>query len=203
MGVAYSSANTDPNVESWPLDLFSMMLPQSWPLGPQGPPPFCLDPLSAVMETLACIEAEDAECASKGYASTFKKFHNGIEDESAAGLDTPIYWGNAFFVVDLALDYNFVDTVDVNQISLRYVESVKTLDVSKYTLENTTKAGPESVTLYQHEHALVTVNDDCQMVQWDQYGDNKEQADVNVFVGATLPYLDQYGACLQKGVVDC
>jgi len=31
----------------------------------------------------------------------------------------------------------------------------------------------------QHEHALVTVDNDCRMILWDQYGDNKEQSDVD------------------------
>ena len=49
----------------------------------------------------------------------------------------------------------------------------------------------------QHEHALVTVNADCKMIKWDQYGDNIEQEQVGVAVNATLPYLPLYLACVQ------
>ncbi len=39
---------------------------------------------------------------------------------------------------------------------------------------------------YQHEHALVTVDDDCRMILWDQYGDNKEQENVEDALDAVL-----------------
>ena len=158
--------------------------------------PYCLDPVEAVLKTLGCVETEDAACAAAGYAAEFTKIHNGIQDETATGLDGEDYWPGAFFVVDLGLEYNFIDQVDTNRISLRYVESVKTLNMSKYTLPNTTIAGPDTVTIFQYEHALVDVSADCKMIKWDQYGDNKEQADVGIAVDATVPFLGQYIACL-------
>ncbi len=33
-------------------------------------------------------------------------------------------------------------------------------------------------TFYQHEHALIEVDDGYKLVKWDQYGDNPEQTDV-------------------------
>ena len=38
---------------------------------------------------------------------------------------------------------------------------------------------PFGQVFFQHEHDLVTVDNDCRMIRWDQYGDNKEQKDVN------------------------
>mmetsp|Transcript_58595 Transcript_58595/g.65551 ORF Transcript_58595/g.65551 Transcript_58595/m.65551 type:complete len:218 (+) Transcript_58595:77-730(+) len=155
----------------------------------------CANPMEAVKKTLDCIEKEDLACAMAGYSPDFTKIHNGIKDETAIGLDQPEFWGGAFFVVDLGLVYNFENQFDENRISIRYIESVRTLDVSNYFIPGLGN-GPTAKEIFQHEHALITVDGDCKMVEWDQYGDNKEQTDVGVFVGATAPYLEQYGACL-------
>ena len=57
--------------------------------------------------------------------------------------------------------------------------------------------GPKQVEISQHQHALVTVNADCKIIEWDQYGDNIEQEQLGVAVNATIPYLPLYLACVQ------
>ena len=68
---------------------------------------------------------------------------------------------------------------------------------------------PYSQTFYQHEHALVTVNDDCRIILWDQYGDNKEQTDVSnaideIFqdVVCANPLVGAFGQGCDKADVD-
>ena len=126
----------------------------------------CADPLGAVLAIMGCVEREDLACATAGYAKEFVKTHNGIVDPTTIALDEPRFWRGAFFFVDFAFTYNFRDHFDTNRVSLRYVESVKTLDVSDYTVPGLGK-GPEQVEIVQHEHALITVNADCKMTQWD------------------------------------
>merc|ERR550539_721221 len=45
---------------------------------------------------------------------------------------------------------------------------------------------PFNATFNQYEHAIVTVDDDCKVVRWDQYGDNKEQRDVDDATNAMI-----------------
>jgi hypothetical protein len=124
------------------------------------------------------------------------KLHNGKLDPTTAGIDEPEWWTRAFFVIDIGIVSNHQSHFDTNRVSLRYIEPVKTLDMSSYTIPGLGK-GPEQVEILQHEHALVTVNADCKMIEWDQYGDNTEQEQVGVAVNATLPYLPLYLACVQ------
>ena len=159
-------------------------------------PGVCVDPLGAILATMDCIEKEDAECAASGYSKEFVKLHNGMLDPTTAGIHEPQWWSGAFLVVDLGLVYNHQSHFDTNQVSLRYIEPVTTLDMSNYTIPGLGK-GPKQVEILQHEHALVTVNADCKMIKWDQYGDNIEQEQVGVAVNATLPYLPMYLACVQ------
>ena len=156
----------------------------------------CADPLGAILATLDCIEKEDPECAASGYSKEFVKLHNGKLDPTTAGIDEPEWWTRAFFVIDIGIVSNHQSHFDTNRVSLRYIEPVKTLDMSSYTIPGLGK-GPEQVEILQHEHALVTVNADCKMIEWDQYGDNTEQEQVGVAVNATLPYLPLYLACVQ------
>ena len=58
---------------------------------------------------------------------------------------------------------------------------------------------------FQHEHALVTVDDDCKMILWDQYGDVAEQGAVNdasIAMIATLCGIGVFppGICATFGI---
>ncbi|MEM9489769.1 MAG: hypothetical protein AAGC55_11525 [Myxococcota bacterium] len=122
----------------------------------------CEDPVGEVLRIMSCIEGENAFCASGGYASNFVKLHNTIDTETQ--VPGFFFWVGTFFVLDFQLDIDHAEQVGENQVSLRYVETV---------------AFNDGDTFVQHEHALVTVDDDCKMVLWDQYGDNAEQEAVD------------------------
>lgn len=118
----------------------------------------CADPVDSVLRIMACIENENAFCAASGYSPSFAKLHNTIDTETQApGF---LFWVGTFFVLDFQLDINHAALVGENQVSLRYIETV---------------AFNDGDTFLQHEHAIVTVDDQCKMVLWDQYGDNEEQ----------------------------
>lgn len=175
--------------------------------------PYCPNPLEAVLHTLSCIEAEDAICAATGYEPGFVKLHNGIIDPGTCipvapdsselnCIETTNYWSSVFFLLDLRLDFDFMDHIDANRISLRYVESVKTADLSRQIVPGLGN-GPESQTIFQHEFVIVTVNSDCKMTMWDQYGDNIEQAAAGELVDEMGPFLDGYFGCLISGETNC
>jgi hypothetical protein len=135
--------------------------------------PYCKTPVQAVLSTMDCIEQEDAQCAYDGYAKGFIKLHNAVDSSTA--ISGPSYWAGAFYLLDFKLDFDQVLRIGPNQISLRYKE---TLTV------------PDGVQMVQYEHALVTVNSDCKMTLWDQYGDNIEQ---DVITGLNA-YSNRIGA---------
>ncbi|ROS00156.1 hypothetical protein EDC56_2792 [Sinobacterium caligoides] len=137
-------------------------------------PNFCLFPTKAVLETLTCIETESADCAYAGYAPDFIKRHNG--ELVTVNMSGPEYWRGAFAVADFDLDVNHVRRAGLKAVSLRYVETVSLVTGQRFQ---------------QHEHALVTVDKDCKIIEWDQYGDNKEQLAVDQ---AVLTYLNAVGA---------
>ena len=137
----------------------------------------CEDPLTAIMKTLDCVVAEDEPCASSGYDLNFVKLHNGI-NTNVTGLGSGEFWTGVFALLDMELDYSHQANIGPNQASVRYVEKVTFTNGASLGLAPSTEY-PYGAEMLQHEHAIVTVNDDCKMVLWDQYGDNKEQKDVD------------------------
>ncbi|MCO7225578.1 hypothetical protein [Pleionea sp. CnH1-48] len=131
----------------------------------------CEDPVEAVLRIMTCIENENAFCAASGYDSKFAKLHNGIDTNT----DKPGYffWLGAFFFIDFKLEFDHIEPVGDDQVSLRYVETVTFNDGDVFK---------------QHEHALVTVGPNCRMTLWDQYGDNKEQKDVDDKADSLFPF---------------
>ncbi|WP_196139557.1 hypothetical protein [Aliikangiella sp. G2MR2-5] len=131
----------------------------------------CDDPVASVMRIMNCIQSENALCAASGYASGFTKLHNRIDTET--NKPGYFFWLGAFMFIDFELDFDHVAQVSDNQVSMRYVETVTFND---------------GETFKQHEHALVTVNSSCRMTLWDQYGDNKEQQDVDDKASTLFPF---------------
>ncbi|KAL7546195.1 hypothetical protein ACHAWF_009535 [Thalassiosira exigua] len=151
----------------------------------------CANPLQSVLNTMKCIEDQNSNCAARGYAPTFVKKHNGIMTMDFNGIFTQPYWDGAFFLTNLGLEINYVAedaTAGTHQVNLRYVETIITTDGSNLGLPPTSDY-PFNQTFHQHEHALVTVNEDCKMIEWIQYGDNKEQEDVPTAVNAILTFV--------------
>lgn len=162
----------------------------------QQQPDRCADPLGAVLRTIDCITTQkDAYCAAAGYHPDFVKFHNGVLTNDTSGIHLSPFWDNVFGVAALQLDINFTGVdkdKDRQQVSLRYVETVIFTDGANLGLPPAPSSSlpfPFGQTFLQHEHALVTVNKQCQMVEWDQYGDNAEQEAIGLAVGALLAVL--------------
>lgn len=134
----------------------------------------CADPLSAIMATLDCVEKGDAKCATKGYdGKNFIKLHNGIDTKTKID-DTDAYWSGAFTQVDFEFSYDHMTNLGPNMASVRYIEMVEFTDGTNYGFPKSSEY-PWSYSFKQHEHAIVTVDDDCKIVLWDQYGDDVEQ----------------------------
>jgi hypothetical protein len=151
----------DDKLSRWPLIILS-----AFSIGFFSTPSFpgdrrCEDPVASVLGTLSCIENRNAFCAASGYASNFAKYHNGVNTKT--GALGAWFWLMTFYLVDFHLEFDHVALVGDNQVSLRYIETVTFRDGGAFK---------------QHEHALVTVDDNCRITLWDQYGDNKEQQDV-------------------------
>lgn len=145
----------------------------------------CPDPVAAVLATLKCIEHSDAACATAGYDSAnFAKLHNGVDTNTVIS-DDGAFWQGAFALTSFDFGVDHQINVGTNKASVRYVERVALTSGESMGLppSNEYPFGQEFV---QHEHALVTVDDDCRIVLWDQYGDNKEQKDVDSAVNAIL-----------------
>jgi hypothetical protein len=138
----------------------------------------CPDPLASILATLGCVEQANATCASSGYdGAKFVKLHNGIDTNTVID-DGGDFWTGAFAMIKIEMDINHQMNTEKNQASVRYVEKVTFTDGSAFGLPPSTEY-PFGQVYLQHEHALVTVDNDCRMILWDQYGDNKEQSDVD------------------------
>lgn len=149
--------------------------PPSPPQDEEQPSTACLDPVASVIEILQCVADEDATCAGNGYnKGAFKKLHNGVDTNTNISFG---FWTGAFLLLDFQIEVNHAFQFGDNQVSVRYIETVITTDGSDLFLDPS-DTYPFSQAFDQHEHALVTVDDDCRIVMWDQYGDNKEQTDV-------------------------
>jgi hypothetical protein len=96
------------------------------------------------------------------------------------------FWAFAFLLVTIHIDINYqMNNIAPNKASIRYVETVTTDDGSNFGLPPSSTY-PFGQVFLQYEHAIVTVDDNCRMIAWDQYGDNKEQTDVDDASGAIL-----------------
>lgn len=129
----------------------------------------CPHPVEAVLNTLDCVEQENAVCAAAGYAPNFVKLHNDEDTETEMSM---IFWLGGFYLLDFQLDYSRVEQIDVDEVLLEYVETVTTR---------------EGEVFLQHETAFVTVNSACQIELWDQYGDDAEQQAVDDAVADQMP----------------
>lgn len=90
-----------------------------------------------------------------------------------------------FALLDFPFDVSFTNNPSKNRASVRYLETAITTDGSTLGLDPSS-AYPFGATFFQHEHGIVEVDDDCKLVFWDQYGDDKEQTDLDGAVGDPL-----------------
>ncbi len=143
----------------------------------------------AVLKTLHCIEEGDAQCARAGYTSEFVKLHNGVDtntDINAAFAD------GVFNLLHITLDIDHFEKTDEGKLSIRYVETVQFTPSFLNDFLPFPVPLPDA-TFLQHEHALVSFDKDGRMTAWDQYGDNKEQKDVDDYAAALIAFLASLG----------
>jgi len=139
----------------------------------------CPDALAAVVRTLDCIEQQNVTCATEGYNSDrFIKLHNDLDTNTVIDSGGE-FWTGAFALLNLSFEYKHMSNLEVpNQAHIRYIENVVFTDGTTLGLPQSTDY-PFGAIFFQHEDALVTVDDECKIVMWDQYGDNMEQAAVD------------------------
>merc|ERR1719384_176729 len=140
----------------------------------------CADPLTSIIETMTCITNKNSSCANLGYNwLRFNKYHNG-KNAGVQLWPVDIYWSMAMKFSTFTLDYDYTQNIGTNQASVRYVETVQMSDGTEFAPQvEPSSTYPFNTTIIQWEHALVTVDNNCKMTRWDQYGDNKEQTDVD------------------------
>ncbi|CAM9884344.1 unnamed protein product [Ectocarpus sp. 12 AP-2014] len=141
----------------------------------------CPDPVGAVLALFDCVTKKDSTCAAAAYDPGFQRYHNE-ESTGAIAVSDPGWWAGAFSVVDISFDVKFTNKPAPNTASVRYLEMVTTSDGRSLGLPNPRSDYPFDFTVVQHEHAIGHVDDDCKFTFWGQYGDNKEQTDVDVAV---------------------
>jgi hypothetical protein len=149
----------------------------------------CPDPLGAVLAMTSCMEDEDAECvADRIYHSSFKKLHNGVETEVKVLDGDPIsHLETSFKFIRYVIDIEYQEELGPNLVGLGYVEKFTTSTGESFGLAPSQEY-PFSQTILQHEMAAVSVNDDCKITVWDQYGDDKEQQALDKVVSDMLQY---------------
>merc|ERR1719422_852698 len=85
-------------------------------------------------------------------------------------------WTGSFYTLNFVVAVNHAAVVGPNQISLRYEEIVTTADGYPLVLDSPSAEYPFGQPSVQHEHALVSLDGNCKITKWDQYGDDAEQA---------------------------
>merc|ERR1740121_1993206 len=142
----------------------------------------CEDPLAAVMKTMDCIRDKNTTCANEMYRwDRFDKYNNG-KNAGVRLFPFDIYWKMALRFSTLTLDFDYSRNIKPDfrgaRASVRYVEKIEMSDGSDFNLPPS-DTYPFGQTMYQYEHALVTVDEWCKIAIWDQYGDVVEQEAVD------------------------
>lgn len=148
----------------------------------------CPDPLGAVLAMMSCMEDEDAKCVANRIAqSSFKKLHNGVDTELKLldGKDPISHLETSFKFIRYVIDIEYQEELGPNLVGLGYVEKFTTSTGESFGLAPS-KEYPFSQIFLQHEMAAVSVNDDCKITVWDQYGDDKEQQALDKVVSDML-----------------
>ena len=152
----------------------------------------CNNPKRAVLKLLDCVSKVDANCAAQSYDPSFQRFHNEILTPFIAVNDTAFWTGLFTLYPVFQFDIKFSANVGRNLADIRYIEFFTSTNGSNIGLVDAPLSQyPFNQTIVQHEHVLAYVNNDCKLVKWDQYGDNKEQVDpdavTNDLIAALTP----------------
>lgn len=138
----------------------------------------CPDPLAAIKETMDCLFVKNSTCVNNGYNwIRFAKYHNG-KNVGLRLFPFDIYWSMALKFSTFELIYDHAQNVGTNKASVRYKEIIIMSNGTEFDIP-ANDIYPFSETIVQYEHALVSVDNNCKMTRWDQYGDNLEQKEVD------------------------
>ena len=135
----------------------------------------CGNPEQAVMNMLACVEAGNTACVKASYASNFVMHHN---EQEVHFHTNPAFLTLSNTFMDYGFDVDHVVEIGNNRVSTRFVETVKTTDgttINRYPSSDY----PFSQTFQQYKHALVELNGKCEIVLWNEYGDDVGQDMLN------------------------
>lgn len=144
----------------------------------------CDDPITAVLATMDCLAAEDAECAAAGYPPEgFQKIHNGEYDDNGEFIDRSVaIWQGIMALADISLVTWNTSNAGPNIASMYYNETTVLTSGVDFGLEPSSDY-PFSQTYVQTEHAFVTVDGDCKIILWNQTGSDEEQVAVDTAFG--------------------
>jgi len=157
----------------------------------------CADPASAIVNTMECITNKDSSCADQGYSDLgFFKYHNSIR-AVLPPFPAATYWSTAMKYATFTTWPNFHENVGENQAEVRYIKNINMSDGSDFGLEPSSTY-PFRAHIKQYEWAIVTVDADCKIVRWDQYGDNKEQSDADSAMNAMIDLVGIQPALAQQ-----
>lgn len=146
----------------------------------------CKDPVKAVLANIACFVAKDVDCSVAAAGPGAKELRDEIDLETVPDEE---FWQTAFLYVDQKYETKQISTIGENQVSYRYIRTTITSDGAALGLPPSASY-PFSETFIQHEHALVTVDDDCKVLVWDAYGGSQELMNQNEATSA------MYMSCL-------
>ena len=144
----------------------------------------CADPYAAIRKTIECVQAEDSACVNDGYdMSRFSKYHNGKK----VGMQWPAatYWQTELKFSNFNLLVNHAQNVGTNKAEFRYLENIRMTTGAEFEIPPR-RTWPFNALIKQYEHAIVIVDNNSNIIRWDQYGDNVEQTQVQDAVGKMM-----------------
>lgn len=118
------------------------------------------------------VHGDPSACWAK-----FTRSHNGKPANLRSAWPLTSYWTQSlkFAKHSFRSDSMYRDeNVGTNMAEVRFVDQIRTSDGTEFRLKSS-NVYPFNATFFQHQHTLVTVDDNCKMIKWDQYGDNVEE----------------------------
>jgi len=138
----------------------------------------CADPVAAVEKTLGCIETKDSACATQNYNWLLFSKHHNKQNVGLRLWPFDMYWTMALKFSTFKLVYDHKQNIGTNKASVRYIEYIRFSNGTEFNIPANT-IYPFDHQVIQYEHAIVSVDNSCKLTRWDQFGDNKEQVEVD------------------------
>ena len=148
----------------------------------------CADPAAAVLQQKTCVGVSNVECATVLTSPMVSLITNNVLD-AAQSRFTPLgyelMWVVNTALTDMYYDIKYISNIpdQPNKVEIRFQEFFPYED--RWTGDNSDYL-PANFTLVQHDHVIITVNDDCQIQEWDQVADFVEANAVTLAFGAIM-----------------